>query len=166
MKKYLANIGYSNIAKANIKEMSTRCKSFQQTVLSASATSEVNVKVRAHSGATSADISDHIKPLIRRKPDCVTIHCGTNDITSKEEMDTIKNLKPIIPESERQTNVGLSSETIRIDRVGTKKEVTNLNKCIQTLAEGNAYAKAATIENAFNGFRCTGIVPFNKDIDI
>jgi hypothetical protein len=27
-----------------------------------------------------------------------------------------------------------------------------------------AYLKAATIENAVSGFRCTGIVPFNKEI--
>eukprot|EP00794_Sanderia_malayensis_P008380 gene8380-9279_t len=27
-----------------------------------------------------------------------------------------------------------------------------------------AYAKAATVENAVNGFRCTGIVPFNQDV--
>ena len=99
-----------------------------------------NVKVRAHSGATSTDISDHIKPIIRRKPDCVIIHCGTNDITSKEGMDTIKNLKQILSESKRestQTNIVISSVTTRSDRVGINKEVTNLNKSIKKLAEEN-----------------------------
>ena len=99
-----------------------------------------NVKVRAHSGATSTDISDHIKPIIRRKPDCVIIHCGTNDITSKEGMDTIKHLKQILSESKReskQTNIVISSVTTRSDRVGINKEVTNLNKSIKTLAEEN-----------------------------
>ncbi len=42
-----------------------------------------NVKIRAHSGATSLDIKDHIRPILRRKPDCVLVHCGTNDLTKK-----------------------------------------------------------------------------------
>ena len=55
-------------------------------------------------------------------------------------MDTIKNLKQILSESKRespQTNVVLSSVTTRSDRVGIKKEVANLNKCIKTLAGEN-----------------------------
>ena len=41
-----------------------------------------NVKVRAHPGATSRDLIDHIKPVARRKPNLVVIHVGTNDITN------------------------------------------------------------------------------------
>ena len=53
-----------------------------------------NVQVRAHSGANTNDIKDHIKPMLRRTPDCIIIHAGTNDLT--RETDTINNLKSIV----------------------------------------------------------------------
>ena len=37
-----------------------------------------DVKVRAHSGATSGDLIDHINPVARRKPNLVVVHVGTN----------------------------------------------------------------------------------------
>ena len=40
-----------------------------------------DVRVQPHSGATSQDIKDHIKPILRRKPDLIIIHAGTNDLT-------------------------------------------------------------------------------------
>ena len=50
-----------------------------------------NVKVRPHPGVTTRDIADHVKPVARRKPDMVIIHCGTNDLTN--DIDTTKHLK-------------------------------------------------------------------------
>ena len=38
------------------------------------------VKVRNHSGATTEDICDFIKPEVRKKPDIIIAHAGTNDI--------------------------------------------------------------------------------------
>ena len=39
-----------------------------------------NVQVRAYSGANTHDIKEHIKSIMRRTPDCVIIHAGTNDL--------------------------------------------------------------------------------------
>ena len=33
-----------------------------------------NVKKRAHTGATSYDIKDHLWPIARRKPDCIIVN--------------------------------------------------------------------------------------------
>ena len=55
-----------------------------------------NVKVRAHSGATSLHIKDHVGPILRRKPDCVLIHFGTNDLTKKDPIDTTEIIEEII----------------------------------------------------------------------
>ena len=33
-------------------------------------------------GCTSEDITDYIKPIIRRKPDIILVHTGTNDLTN------------------------------------------------------------------------------------
>ncbi len=43
---------------------------------------QTNVKVKAHGGATTRDMLDHIKPALRRQPDTIIVHCGTNDLTA------------------------------------------------------------------------------------
>ena len=43
------------------------------------------VRVKNHPGATTADICDHVKPEIRKKPDVVIIHAGTNDLTNNSK---------------------------------------------------------------------------------
>ncbi len=65
------------------------------------------------------DIKDHILPVIRRKTDCVIIHCGTNDLTSKENIDTVLTIKEIITESKKSspnTTLVWSKITTRKDR--------------------------------------------------
>ena len=44
------------------------------------------VKVRNHSGATTEDICDFIKPEVRKKPDIIIAHAGTNDITNNTKL--------------------------------------------------------------------------------
>ena len=53
-----------------------------------------NMKVLNHPGATSEDLKDFINPTIRRKPNMVVLHIGTNDIS--ENIDTISNLHTIV----------------------------------------------------------------------
>ena len=60
-----------------------------------------NVKVRPHLGATTRDIADHVKPVARRKPDMVIIHCGTNDLTN--DVDTTKHLKEVVQILQEET---------------------------------------------------------------
>ena len=49
--------------------------------------------VKAHPGATSQDILDHIKPAVRRNPAVLIIHAATNDITSN--IETVQHFKEI-----------------------------------------------------------------------
>ena len=53
-----------------------------------------NVKVRPYPGATTKDIVDHVKPVARKRPDMLLIHCETNDITNN--IDFSKHLKEIV----------------------------------------------------------------------
>ena len=39
-----------------------------------------SVKIRPHPGASTEDLTAHIKPAIRKNPDIVVIHTGTNDL--------------------------------------------------------------------------------------
>ena len=40
-----------------------------------------DIKVDVHPGLTTLDMMDYIKPIVRRKPDVLVIHTGTNDLT-------------------------------------------------------------------------------------
>ena len=51
------------------------------------------VKVRSFPGSTIDDMTDFIKPILRRAPESVITHIGTNDLKTKSEDEIIKNLK-------------------------------------------------------------------------
>ena len=53
-----------------------------------------NVKVYAHSGATTDDLVDHLNPVIKKNPDIIILHGGTNDLTNN--VDTVKNIASMI----------------------------------------------------------------------
>lgn len=42
------------------------------------------VKVNAFPGATIEDMADYIKPILRKKPEELVLHVGTNDLTTSE----------------------------------------------------------------------------------
>ena len=37
--------------------------------------------IRTNPGCTAEDVADYIKLIIRRKPDIILVHTGTNDLT-------------------------------------------------------------------------------------
>lgn len=61
-----------------------------------------NVCVRAHPGATSQGIFDHIKHSARKQPDCIIIHAGSNNLTNG--VDTKQNLKLAIEEAKKESS--------------------------------------------------------------
>ena len=88
-----------------------------------------DVKVRPHSGATSQDIKDHIKPIIRRKPDLIIIHAGTNDLT--KGCNTVEEMNEIIDAAKSDspsTEIVVSLLTTRRDSFVMPKKVKNLNR--------------------------------------
>lgn len=80
---------------------------------------QCNAKVVSHPGATTEDMLDYIKPLVRKKPDYLFIHTGTNDLTNGvNTMKKVKKLTKIIREldSEEEIKLGFSSIIGRADR--------------------------------------------------
>ena len=75
--------------------------------------------MKVNPGANTQDIVDHMKPAIRRKPDTLILHTGTNDITSDTDrqkfLDEAVNLLKI---ESPQTEIVISLPTIRSDRGG------------------------------------------------
>ena len=89
-------------------------------------------------GATSEDIIQKIKPVIKKKPDLIIIHIGTNDVT--KNVDTIINLQTIINRVKKKsatTEIVISSILQRHDRPSIENKVTTLNQDIKTLCDEN-----------------------------
>ena len=53
-----------------------------------------SVKIRCHPGATTDNIIDYIRPTVRKKPDMIIIHTGTNDIQNK--VNTFQKVRKVI----------------------------------------------------------------------
>ena len=78
------------------------------------------VKVLNHPGSTSADMVDYIKPIVRRKPDALVIHTGTNDMT-KNDVNTLKHIRKLLKvireiDVDEEIKTGLSNVICRIDK--------------------------------------------------
>ena len=43
-----------------------------------------------HSGCSTEDMTNYIKPIARKKPDNILLHVGTNDLT--KDINTMKNV--------------------------------------------------------------------------
>ena len=99
------------------------------------------VKVRPYGGATSEDVIDFVKPSVRKKPDHMLIHVGTNDLTNK--VDTIKQSKTIIKyikENSPTTQICMSSITIRADKKGLDSTITKINNDLMKFCKNNDIA--------------------------
>ena len=71
-----------------------------------------DVKVDAHLGSTTLDMLDYIKLIVRRKPDVLVIHTGTNDPTNgvntmREVGQLFKCMKEL--DKEEEVKIGFSS---------------------------------------------------------
>ena len=76
------------------------------------------VKVRCCRGVTIEDMFDYVKPTLKRKPDYVVLHVGTNnakDITSRNILDKLLQLKTAVLDSDRNCKVILSQPMTRVD---------------------------------------------------
>ena len=87
-----------------------------------------NVKVRIFPGATTHDLYDYLKPLLKKNPDSIIFHIGTNNLVNEASRDilngtlSLKNLieklrpkcKVIVSNIINQSDNGKASLTVKI----------------------------------------------------
>ena len=84
------------------------------------------MKVHSFSGADKSDMHDFLKPLIKKKPSRINVHCGTNDLASNQVENiamNIKNLANAITSSGIDCTV--SGLTLRDDSLASKAAQVN-----------------------------------------
>ena len=72
------------------------------------------VKVHDFRGATLADINHHVIPILKKKPDVIILHVGTNDSVSRilcEILNDLLQLKSVITKTLPNCQVILSQPT-------------------------------------------------------
>ena len=95
-----------------------------------------DVKLKCHRGVTSEDLSDYLKPVIRKNPDVVIIHCGTNDL--QNDIDTGENIDRMVRNiklKSPKTKIAVSKIIVRQDKQNISKKVDELKKRLDVICK-------------------------------
>ena len=124
------------LLKVNNRNTRTRCEICSK--LTIKTPERRKVKVKNHSGATTEDICDFIRPEVRQKPDIIIVHAGTNDITNntksfenyKKVTDTIKSKLP-------NCKYAISNVIIRKDKPDIEEKFIEFNSRLSKFCSKN-----------------------------
>ena len=88
-----------------------------------------SVKIRPHPGASTEDLFDHIKPVIRKSPDIVVIHTGTNDLQNNcNIVKKAKKLVSAVKEVDKDNSIKIAfSSIINREDEDFKDKITDVN---------------------------------------
>ena len=81
--------------------------------------------------ATLADINHHIIPILKKKPDVIILHVGTNDSVSRkshEILDDLLQLKRAITKTLSKCHAIFSQPTLRVDNEKAALTLHSLNE--------------------------------------
>ena len=94
------------------------------------------VKVRCCRGTTVEDMFDYVKPILKRKPDYVVLHVGTNnaeDMTSRNILGKLLQLKTAVLDSDKNCKVILSQPMTRVDDGKAGFTISKLNDLLEEM---------------------------------
>lgn len=95
-----------------------------------------SVKVRIFRGATIDDMKDFIKPYLKRAPENIILHIGTNNCvneTSRIVLNKLLLLKQFILSELPNTNIIISNIIDRIDNAKARLTISNFNQHLSSL---------------------------------
>ena len=98
-----------------------------------------NVGVKPFPGQTLEDMENYIKPILRKDPENIIIHVGTNEVNSKEPRLTaegIVNLARQIKGDAPNINIAISRLVSRAD---DKESVNNILENFATRTTGTSF---------------------------
>ena len=97
-----------------------------------------SVKVRSHPGATADDFNDYVRPTVRKKPNLIIIHNGTNDI--QNNLNTPQKIRKVISSIkgyDTDDNIKIALSTIIHQRDHDfKDKINETNRKVENLRKG------------------------------
>ena len=94
------------------------------------------VKVRQFLGAAITDMYDHLKTILKRNPEFLILHIGTNDTskyTPNEIVDRGFALRRFVASQNKECKVIISTLAIREDSSKNRNAVQNVNEILNSL---------------------------------
>ncbi|CAB4007613.1 Scavenger receptor cysteine-rich type 1 M130 [Paramuricea clavata] len=88
-------------------------------------------QVKSFPGTTVEDLTDYIKPSLKRKPKNIIVHVGTNDLKMKSAKDVAKSIDKLcksIKLDQPQTSISVSEIIHREDNQELKEKALAVNK--------------------------------------
>ena len=101
---------------------------------------EKYVVSKSFSGSTVEDMSDFVKPFLRRSPDEIILHIGTNNLSTDEPKqlgEKIVNLARFIERESPLSKLAVSSLIVRKDDLDRK--VKTVNKTLRSFCNSNGW---------------------------
>ena len=97
-------------------------------------------QVHSHTfhGATIEDMQDFVKPLLRRKPDRVILHVGTNNVkndSSKRIKTKIAELVDNIRQEQPTVKIALSAIVHRADEKSLNESIDRVNHAMDSFCK-------------------------------
>ncbi|KAM7437491.1 hypothetical protein ABFA07_012856 [Porites harrisoni] len=102
--------------------------------------SSAKVKISSFPGCSTQDMRDHIRPILRKNPDEIVLHVGTNSLRSstsaRECAEEIVNLAHMISD-ESSAKLSISSLVSRADEEALGVKVSGVNKILRKFCNQN-----------------------------
>lgn len=101
------------------------------------------VKVDPHSGAVVEDLKDYINPILRRKPDNIILHIGTNNLKRdkpNEIADKIVEIAETIEENLPDCKIAISKLITRSDSLILEQARKDVNKHLRTFCNQRSWS--------------------------
>ena len=98
-------------------------------------TSDKHVAVKSFSGARVSDMDDYLKPLLRKEPDEVILHVGTNNIrdeSSRSVAEGIINMASQVQQDFPSTRHTISPLLPRSDNLELNDKIKEANKILNS----------------------------------
>ena len=104
-----------------------------------------HVVVKSFSGANITDMEDYLKPILRKEPNKIILHVGTNNLkhlSAKRVAEGIANLTTQIEEDSPATSIVIFSilPRARSDKSELSAKTTEANKLIKAICSKNQWA--------------------------
>ena len=94
-----------------------------------------SVKVRSHPGATADDFNHYVRPTVRKKPNLIIIHSGTNDI--QNSVNTLQKIRKVISSINTDDNIQIAlSSIIHRSNHDFEDKINDTNTKLENLCKG------------------------------
>ena len=99
------------------------------------------VIVKSFPGATTTEMNDYLKPTLKRKPQRIILHTGTNYLSKSSPVQVAGNIVDLarMIESESDAEIILSEIVTREDNIPDDK-INTVNKLVNRYTKQNCWA--------------------------